>query len=176
MSRLSWLLVILGISVIALATRNLDKLKALISGEEGERLTVYPDTGGAWTIGKGHLVTPADTVMRNGRAERIHPYGPVREITQAESDALFERDTAKARAAVEKNVLVPITDNQYNALASLAFNIGVNAFASSTLIRKLNARDYAGAADQFDVWVWDNGVKVPGLIKRRAREKQVFLS
>ncbi len=161
------LLGVFGALVIYYASRNMDKVKHLIAGEEKCRLTVYKDSGGAWTIGWGHLVKPG---------EKFFPYGTVREITQAEADAMFEMDTALARAAVENSVRVPINSNERAALTSLAFNIGGGAFGASTLVRKLNAGDRAGAAAQFDVWVYDNGVRVPGLVNRREREKEIFLA
>lgn len=145
----------------------IEKIARLITGEEGERLTVYQDTGGAWTVGKGHLILPG---------EGLFPYGDRRAITKAESDSFFEKDTSIARNAVADGVHVPITENMRAALASLVFNIGRAAFLSSTLLRRLNAGDKTGAASEFDRWVWDNGVRVPGLVARRAREKALFLS
>lgn len=157
-----------GSSVVDAVT---EKIASLLTGEEGERLDVYQDEAGLWTVGKGHLVKPG---------ERFHPYGPVKTITQAESDALFEADTASARNAVANLVMVPLTENQRAALVSLVFNIGNGGFAGSTLLKLLNARDYLGAAAQFPVWnkVTVNGVKKisAGLTSRRARERTLFLS
>ena len=157
-----------------------DKIARLIFGEEGERLDVYQDIGGKWTVGKGHLVLSTDTVNRTDgnttAAVHLHPYGPVRNITQAESDAFFERDTATARNAVADRVNVPLTENQRAALASLVFNIGTGAFGTSTLLRKLNVGDYKAAADQFLVWKKVNGVDSPALLARRERERSLFLS
>lgn len=153
--------------IVFYVSRNMDKAKELIAGEEGLRLTVYKDSGGAWTIGYGHLVKAG---------ERFFPYGTVRTITEAEADALFQADTAIAKAAVENSVRVPINANQRAALTSLAFNIGAGALGGSTLVRKLNAGDLLGAADAFRSWVYDNGVRVPGLVSRRERERAIFLS
>lgn len=150
----------------------LAKLAALIGGEEGESLTAYQDTGGAWTIGKGHLIKPTDTV--DGQA--LYPYGPVTTITQAQSDAFFATDTAAAQNAVASSVHVPLTDNERAALVSLAFNIGAGAFAASTLVRLLNVGDVQGAADQFLVWNHDNGVVVASLTARRQNERALFLT
>jgi lysozyme len=162
------LLGVLAALVIFVGGRKIvSKTKELIAGEEGCRLTVYKDTGGAWTIGWGHLVKAG---------EKFFPYGSVRTITQAEADALFQSDTAIANATVQNSVRVPLTENQRSALTSLAFNIGSGAFSGSTLVRKLNARDLAGAANEFLKWVYDNGVIVPGLVSRRQRERTVFLS
>lgn len=168
--------VALGLAVFAFVATKLDKLKALILDGEGERLTAYPDSGGVWTIGVGHKILATDRVVRNGALVQLYPYGTTKTITPEESAAFFERDTATARNAVSLSASVPLSDNQFAALSSLAFNIGSGAFKSSTLLKKLNARDYAGAADQFGAWVYDDGVIVPRLVSRRAKEKAVFLS
>lgn len=141
--------------------------KELIAGEEGLRLTVYQDTGGVWTVGYGHVVKPSDG---------LYPYTSKRTITQAEADEFFRNDTAIATAAVKRNVRVPISENQRSALISLTFNIGGGALSTSTLLRKLNAGDIRGAADEFLKWVYDNGVRVAGLEDRRKRERALFLS
>lgn len=162
-----------------------DQIAALITGHEGDKLVVYQDTGGLWTVGKGHLILATDRVIRQGAPQPLYPFGPadanskptgVMQITQAESDAFFERDTAAARNAVANKVSVPLTNNQRAALVSLVFNIGAGAFAGSTLLKKLNAGDFAGAADQFLVWKKVQGVDSPGLMTRRASERALFLS
>lgn len=157
-----------------------DTIVRVLTGHEGDRLDVYQDEAGLWTVGKGHLILPTDTVVRAGVRQKLHPYGPVTIITQPESDAFFEADTASARNAVANLVMVPLTLGQRAALVSLVFNIGGAGFAGSTLLKKLNARDYTGAADQFAVWnkVTVAGVKKVsnGLVARRAREKELFLS
>lgn len=167
----------------------IDKIANVIAGHEGERLDVYPDEGGLWTVGKGHLIRTGDRVMRNGKLVALYPFGPrdpakpdvatgVREITQAESDAFFLADTESARNAVSNKVRVPLSENMRAALVSLVFNIGGGAFGTSTLLRKLNAGDLAGAADQFLVWNKIKGGTVvsPGLTSRRQRERTLFLS
>lgn len=163
-------------------------LAKIIVGHEGERLTVYPDSGGKWTVGKGHLILSTDRVLRGGLAVPLFPFGPrdaqgkptgERTITQEESNAFFENDTALARNAVSQRVKVPLTDNMRAALVSLVFNIGTGAFATSTLLRKLNAGDKAGAADQFLAWRWvtlPDGSREPQLLSRRQSERQLFLS
>jgi len=192
------LLVILGgVALLYLVSRTkmgqgitgnvADKIAKLIAGHEGDVLTVYPDQGGLWTVGKGHLIKSTDTVVRNGKRLALYPYGPrdpakpdvptgVRTITQAESDAFFLKDTETARNAVANKVSVPLTDNQRAALVSLVFNIGTGAFGGSTLLRKLNAGDYQGAADQFLVWKKVGGKDSAGLLKRRTDERSIFLA
>jgi hypothetical protein len=71
---------------------------------------------------------------------------------------------------------VPVTSNQFSALVSLAYNVGIGALRGSTLLRLLNARDYAGAANQFPRWNRGGGRVLPGLVKRRAAERDLFLT
>src|SRR5690349_12482420 len=106
----------------------------LIHGSEACRLKRYRDTAGLWTIGWGHLIKKGETYVT---------------ITRQEADAIFRRDLAGTEAAVRAAVKVPVGQNQFDALVSLAFNIGDGAFARSTLVRKLNRGDYRGAADEF---------------------------
>lgn len=154
----------------------LNKIAALIADHEGDELNVYPDEAGIWTVGKGHKILTTDSA----RGQKLYPYGPIKTITQAESDAFFERDTATARNAVSNNVRRPISDNMRAALASLTFNIGGPAFAGSTLVKLLNAGNIAAAANQFLVWnkVTVDGRKIvsSGLSTRRERERALFLS
>ncbi len=76
--------------------------------------------------------------------------------------------------AVRRYVRVPLKQHQFDALVSLSFNIGAGAFHRSTLLRKLNAGDVAGAAQQFHVWKWAGGRVQSGLIIRRAAERALF--
>lgn len=156
-----------------IAGNVIDKIAKLIAGEEGERLEVYQDTGGAWTVGKGHLIKPGERFFPYGGAQKATNTGQ-RTITKSESDALFAADTQRARNAVSYLVKVPLTDNQFAALTSLVFNIGTGAFAQSTLLKRLNARDYAGASAEFDRWVYDNGKRENFLVARRDREQKLF--
>ena len=86
------------------------------------------------------------------------------------------RQTRYGSTAVNNAVTVPLSQNQFDALVSLAYNIGTNAFSKSTLVKKLNANDNRAAADQFDVWVNAGGKRMQGLVNRRAKEKALFLS
>lgn len=138
------------------------KARSLIQAWEGFSPTVYRDAAGLPTIGYGHLLTKGET----------YPQG----ITRMQALALLDKDMRTAVTAVDKGVTVPTTDNQRAALISLAFNIGAGAFGRSTLLRRLNAGDAAGAADQFAAWNKAGGRVIQGLVNRRAAEKQLFLS
>lgn len=136
----------------------------LVQEFEGCKLEAYPDpgTGGKpWTIGWGS--TGPDI-------------GPGTVWTQEEADARFLDDLTEFGDGVDRLVRVPLTDNQFAALAAFAYNVGLGALAGSTLLRKLNAGDYQGAADQLPRWNKGGGRVLPGLVRRRAAERDLFLS
>ena len=136
---------------------NLD----IIKESEGLRLTAYmPTANDVPTIGYGHTHG-----VRMGQT-----------ITKAQAEQFLKEDVSWAEAAVNKQVKVSLNQNQFDALVSFVFNIGETTFAKSTLLRKLNAGDYNGAANEFPRWNKQAGVVLRGLVKRREREKQLFLS
>lgn len=133
----------------------------LIKAHEGCRLHAYLCPAKVWTIGYGHTgdVTP----------------GLV--ITQPQADALLKRDLRERfEPYVNELVRVPINQNMFDALVSLTFNIGVNAFRKSTLLRLLNERRYTEAAAQFQRWNKGGGRVLTGLVRRRAEEANLFLA
>lgn len=95
-------------------------------------------------------------------------------LTDDQQRALMTIAVAPAQRAVANAVAVPLNQNQYDALVSLTYNIGNGAFQRSTLLRRLNAGDYAGAAEQFGVWARSGGADLPGLVARRAAERRLF--
>jgi lysozyme len=97
-------------------------------------------------------------------------------ITAGQAESLLRKDITWVEKAVNKLVVVPLTQNQFDALSSLVFNIGEGGFANSTLLRLLNAGDYEGAANQFLRWNKQKGVTLKGLTKRREEERKLFLS
>ncbi|MCP1292527.1 lysozyme [Chromobacterium sp. S0633] len=132
----------------------------LIQQFEGLRLKAYQDAVGVWTIGYGHTgpdVTP----------------GLV--ISQAQADALLARDLNRFETGVSRLVQVPLNQNQFDALLSFSYNLGLGSLQNSTLLRLLNQRDYAGAAAQFPRWNKAGGKVLPGLTRRRAAEQALFL-
>lgn len=97
-------------------------------------------------------------------------------ISQSQAEEFLRQDLAEFEEGVKKLVKVPLTDNQFSALVSFSYNLGLGALSKSTLLKKLNAKDYAGAATEFKRWVRGGGKVLPGLVKRRAAEKALFLS
>jgi len=103
-------------------------------------------------------------------------------ITEQQADARLVQDLATAEGAIAKSVKVPLTQGQFDALVSFVFNVGVKNFQGSTLLKKLNAGAYAGAAEQLPLWCHARDprtggmVRLPGLVKRRREEMEAFLA
>jgi lysozyme len=135
-----------------------------IAQREGNKLTAYKDSIGIWTIGVGHTAAAGNPAPRAGMT-----------ITAAESDEILSRDLRLFEKAVRDAVTVPLAQHEFDALVSLAFNIGAGAFAKSTLVKKLNAGDRAGAANAFLSWNKAGGKVLKGLATRRAAERLQFL-
>jgi len=137
----------------------------LIKSFESLRLRTYRDPVGIWTIGYGH--TGPDVY-------------PGQEISKAEAERLLADDLRDSEDGVREFVAVPLNENQFAALVSFAFNAGKGALKGSTLRRKLNNKDYKGAADEFSKWVYGTidgkKVRLPGLVRRRAQERNLFLN
>lgn len=127
---------------------------AFIKQWEGVRLEAYKCPAGVWTIGYGHTRT-----ARQGLR-----------ITQQQADALLVEDLRKFERAVDDAVHVDLTDNQFGALVSWAFNVGEAAMRKSTLVRKLNAGDYDSVPSELARWNKAGGKVVRGLTNRRAAE------
>lgn len=129
-----------------------------IKGFEGERLKAYQCTAGVWTIGVGHTegVKPGD------------------EITTEESNALFLADLYYFKKRVAPLVDVDVTEGQFVALMSFVFNVGVNAFMTSTLRKRLNEGNLTQASFEFLKWKFAGGEIVKGLLKRRQAERELF--
>jgi len=134
---------------------------ALTKGFEGLRLTAYKDCAGVLTIGYGH--TGPDVVA-----------GLV--IDEARAEELLRDDLREAVDYVNRAVTAAITQNQFDALVDFCFNVGCGAFEKSTLLRKVNAADFAGASAQFALWVHAGGEVVAGLVRRRKMEAEMFLN
>ena len=136
----------------------------LIKKFEGLELESYPDIAGIWTIGYGQT------------GPNI---GPKQTITEAEAEALLIADLTKRERKLLRLISVPLTQNQFDALMSLAYNIGIDAFKGSTVRKRLNNGDYKGAADAI-LW-WNKATiegklqVVAGLVRRRDAERMLFL-
>lgn len=152
--------------------------KTAIKGHEGFSLVAYPDpaspkakakragkphaglSGSPWTVGWGHT-----------GPEVVEGYT----VTLAKAEEDLSSDLRTAEGYVNKLVKVKLTQNQFDALVSFVYNVGGGNFQSSTLLAKLNAGDYAGAAEQFKRWNKAKGEVLAGLVTRREEERVLFL-
>lgn len=143
---------------------------ALIREFEGLRLKSYLDSVGVPTIGYGHT--------KNVKLGMV--------CTTQQAEAWLLEDVETFEKLVNQNVKVPLTQGQFDALVSIVFNVGpggrhksgiikLTDGQPSTLLRKLNAKDYAGAADAFLSWKYAGGKVLAGLERRRAAERRLFL-
>ena len=137
---------------------------ALIKHFEGLRLTAYQDPVGIWTIGYGHTSMAGPPPVVEGMT-----------ITAAEAEAILKQDLDLFERGVADALTIITNDDQFSAMVSFAFNVGLGAFRNSTLLRKHNAGDFAGAADEFPRWIYADGQILPGLVRRRQAERALYL-
>ena len=135
-----------------------EKGKILIKSFESLQLKAYKCSANVWTIGYGHT--------NNVKSSDI--------ITKKQADCFLMQDLYEVERTINRLVKVKINQNQFDALCSLVFNIGVLAFNKSTLLAKLNTGDYVGAAEQFRRWNKVNNVVMVGLVRRRQAEEDLF--
>jgi GH24 family phage-related lysozyme (muramidase) len=140
----------------------------LVKTFEGFRASTYIDTNGLPVIGYGQTKV-------NGQTVSLGQY-----ITQAEADAALQRELYELQRLILNHVQVELNPHQLGALTSLVYNTGVGLLYDSTLISKLNAGDYAGAAEEFPRWnkahQGETLVVLPGLTRRRLAEQKLFLT
>ena len=137
---------------------------SLIKGFEGKRLNAYDDGVGVWTIGFGTIKYPNGVRVKKGDT-----------CTEAQAESYLKNDLVKFENAINRLVKVPLNQNQFDALASFTYNLGETNLSNSTLLKKLNAKDYAGTADQFLRWNKAGGKVMNGLTRRREAERNLFL-
>lgn len=142
------------------AMRISDAGLSIIKRFEGLRLVAYRDGGEVWTCGWGHT----------------RDVGRLTTCTKEQAEAWLREDVASAEMAVNKLVEMPLKQNQYDALVSWVFNVGIGAFGKSTLLKRLNQGEMELAADEILRWNKDNGKVVPGLANRRKEERELFLA
>ncbi|EJS3286762.1 lysozyme [Salmonella enterica] len=143
-----------GASAVAIAAAMLGSHDGL----EGRRYVPYRDVAGVLTICDGH--TGKDII-------------PGRRYNDAECDTLLNKDLAQVAARIDPLIKVSIPNSERAALYSFAYNVGTGAFAKSTLLKKLNAGDHAGACNELKRWTYAGGRQWKGLVTRREIEREV---
>ena len=151
------LLGVAGAGALAIATVFLGGK----DGVEGRKYEAYKDVAGVWTVCDGHT---GPDIIRNKR------------YSDQECDRLLWKDLQPAKRTVDRLVKVPLGEYQRAALYSFVFNVGSDAFSKSTLLRKLNKGDHAGACEEMRRWVYAGGMKWKGLQNRREMERSMCLA
>lgn len=138
---------------------------ALIRQFEGFRGEAYRCPAGIWTIGYGHTT-------------RAGPPSVVPGMTMSEARAreVLEADVERVAEGVRASLTRRVSDPQFSALVSFAFNVGVGAFRSSSVLRAVNAGDFAAVPRRLQLWVKGGGKVLPGLVRRRAAEAAMFVA
>lgn len=132
----------------------------LICSNEGCVLHTYYDSVGVATIGFGHTGDDVTEGMQ---------------ITQAQAQALLEQDLAKFEDGVDNLLTGDTSDNEFGAMVSFAYNVGLGNFGGSSVLRRHNQGDKAGAADAFLMWNRAGGQVLDGLTRRRGEERALYL-
>lgn len=131
-----------------------------VAKHEGNRLVAYLDPVGIPTICYGETLG-----VKMGQVE-----------TQASCDEKLKVRLAEFSKQVDDLVVPTITPTTLAALTSFTYNVGVNAFKRSTMLKKINAGDIAGGCREMQKWVYAKGIKWPGLVKRRKEEMELCLA
>ena len=157
---------------------GLDLIKSFEGILDGNPATAnldpYLDPIGIWTIGWGHAIVVGKDFLRGkenkAKAFALYPGG----LTIPEAETLLRADVMDKCRDVDSLVKVSLNDNQYAAIVSFTFNLGVGNLKQSTLLKKLNAGDFEGAANEFAKWNKAGGKVLAGLTRRRAAEAELF--
>ncbi|WP_273754492.1 lysozyme [Bartonella sp. MM73XJBT.G] len=126
---------------------------------EGLRLQAYQDASGVWTIGYGHTKKAGKPTVIEGMV-----------ITEKKAETMLLADLQQYERAVEKAVCVNLSDEQFGALVSFCYNVGIAAFQSSTLLKRLNRGDYEAVPFELQKWTKAGGKCLQGLVHRRVAE------
>lgn len=141
-----------------------EKAIKLIKELEGLKLKAYQDYGGVWTIGWGHTRTAKPNMV----------------ITKEEAEKLLQDDIERVALIINQLVRVPLNQNQFDALTSFVFNVGVLNFRKSTILLLLNQGKYEAASNELLKWTKAKDpktgqyVELKGLVRRRKKEKELF--
>lgn len=135
-----------------------DLAEEIIKKFEGLKLKAYQDSAGVWTIGYGETKNVS----------------PGMQISIDQADKYLKARLSVLEEEIQTLVKVPLNNNQLSALESFCYNLGIGAFAGSTMLRLINKEDFKGAVAEFHKWIYVKGKIIQGLVNRRDAEKKLF--
>jgi lysozyme len=147
----------------------------LIKECEGVARRPYLCPANYWTVGVGSMLYPEQIALRDSRQLFQLKVEDDRPWADDEIDQLFRHDLRRFERGVTRLIDYPLSQNQFDALVSFAFNLGNGSLQASTLRRKLNRGDVEGASNEFKRWVRAGGRVLRGLVRRRQMEADLFL-
>jgi lysozyme len=154
------------VATVSAAVRHTsEKGLAIIKEFEGFKAKAYLCPAGIWTIGYGHTSAAGGLKVTKGLV-----------ITKAEAEALLDRDVIKYEIAVSKHVKVTLTQDEFDALVSFCYNIGETNFANSSVVKYINSGRKHLVGSGLAMWVKGGGKRLPGLVRRRSMEADLFYS
>lgn len=163
-----------------------DNALKMLKHHEGVRTKPYRDVVALWTVGVGHLMYPEQATLPNKNNAKPGYTGMTREdyqiriedfrvFSMEEVDELLKSDLARFERGVDRLITVPLKQNQFDALVSFSFNLGLGTLQRSTLRQKVNRGDFEGAAEEFMKYTMAGGKVFRGLVIRRTDEQRLFL-
>jgi lysozyme len=136
----------------------------LIKAFEGWRAKAYRDPVGIWTIGYGHTSMAGEPTVTAGLV-----------ITKQQGDEILRRDVALFARGVKKPLTVKLNDNQFSALVSFAYNVGLGAFKKSSVLKAVNTKNFDAVPSRLKLWNKAGYRVLPGLVRRRQAESDLFM-
>ncbi len=150
----------------SISSKGLDLIKEF----EGLKLKMYNDAADHCTIGYGHLI-------HYGKCDELESEEVFKDgITKEKAEELLKDKVKTFEKAVNRDVKVPLTQNQFDALVSFTYNLGQNILKGSSLLTKLNNKEYEAVPDKMLKYVYSGGRKLEGLVRRRTKEGKLFCS
>jgi lysozyme len=153
------------------------KTIGMIKHHEGVRVRPYRCPALLWTVGVGHVIDPAHISVKFDERKNLPiPQGWDRTLSMAEVDDILAKDLARFERGVVRLCPTGLTQPRFDALVSFAFNVGLGNLQRSSIRMRHNRGDYEGAAEAFMMWTKAAGKVLPGLVKRRTDERNLYLS
>jgi lysozyme len=154
-----------------------DSCIRMLKHHEGVRYRPYRCPAVIWTVGVGHVIDQSHIAVPVAERKSLPiPDGWDRTLTEGEVNEILAADLRRFERGVLRLCPAGLTQPRFDALVSFSFNVGLGNLQRSSIRMRHNRGDFAGAAEAFMMWTKAGGRELPGLVKRRADERAVYLS